>query len=655
MAIGKKAGEDLPVSQEEANDISIIQAIQAYREESWQAKQDRLRKNSKNMDMYLGRQDWSHKQDGQSTEFIPKVSTSVESMCAFIKRGLVQFGDWFAIDLDRQLAGVVDGAQVREVLKCFLADLWDGNDKSKQFPTVVSDGVKVGLLESLMVFKIHGGLYHKRTPKFLPASRMTREDAELQMQEENVWRLRIDLVRFEDYYPDPSGNGLYEIHRVERDLHEVVAAAEDGLYDIEAVNRLIGMDYTMPMDEKRDEKDRNQPETTARPSFRKKVVLDEFWGTLLNSDGTVAHRNCVCTIANDKIIIRKPEDNPFWHQESPFVCMPLIRVPFSVMHKALYDHGSDLNVAINEMFNLILDGGMASVWGVRQLRIEDLEDPGQVAGGVKQGATLAVKQTLPHNAKVMEQVSTGQVPNDAMAVYEALNREYNSAVLSSELKMGQLPPKRVLATEIVESSQSQTVTLDGLIADLEIGITDIIRKSWLTILQNADDVPQNAWTSVLDKRIAMMMMKASPEERYSLFADKCQFRVFGLTATLQRAMDFQKLMALMQACGSNPLLLRSFMVKFSGDKTVRRLMRALNLNPDDVEKDMDELEQAAQEMQQTIGLAQSMNGGQGGQNPAGASAPGAKGQGGSPLGGGSSLPAEINQLTAPKSGLPANA
>jgi len=629
--------------------LTTIQEIMRCHHEADEAKRDRLSKNRTNRDVYLGRMDWSYKTEGQSTEFIPKVPVSVEQMCSFIKRGLVQFGDWFSIDLDKRLDGVVDGSQIREVLKCFLADLWDRNNKSTQFPLVITDSVKMGLLESLVILKVHGGMKRTRKPRFAPGSRIGGTSDEMLWDEDSVWRLRIDLIRPEDYFPDPTGNSLYEIHECERDLHEVLQMAEDGIYDKAIVKKLIGTSHPQPLMDKRSDHDRNQPQTTD-PSFRKKVLIHEFWGTLLNNDGTIAHENIVSTVANSRFLIRKPEPNPFWHQESPFVVAPLIRVPFSVWHKALYDHASDLNIAINELFSLMIDGGIATVHGVKQIRIEDLEDPGQVQNGVHQGQTLAVKTTLPHNADVMKVVATGAVPNDAMAMYEALNREYNTAVLSNEMKVGQLPPKRVLATEVVEVSQSQAVTLDGMVADIEISIIQqLLRKSWLNILQNADDIPDHAWTSSIDRRVAMLMLRASPEERYELFADKCQFKVFGLSATMQRALDFQKLMALLQGISQNPFLLQAYQAKYSADKTLRTLMRNLNLNPDNMAKDEAEKQNAPQEMQNMLALSQAMGGNQ---NQRSSNLGPSNPDGGPVAGGGSETPAQINQLQSPITGLP---
>jgi hypothetical protein len=156
---------------------------------------------------------------------------------------------------------------------------------------------------------------------------------------------------------------------------------------------------------------------------------------------------------------------------------------------------------------------------------------------------------------------------------------------------------------------------------------------------------------VIDRTVALLLMKASPEERFAMFAGKSQFKVFGLSGTMARALDFQKFMALMQAVQVNPILFAKFMQKFSGDKSLRYIMTRLNINPEDIEKDEEELKQAPQDEQAVMGAAAVLGGG----GKGGASAAGASAGQGAPLGGGSEVPAAINQLKGPATGLPPNA
>lgn len=634
---------DEPVSSD--SDLSVIKAVQEARESADRARQTRLSKSSSNRDLYLGRQDWSHKQEGQSVEFLPKVAISVEQMSALIKKGLTQFGSWFSVSVDNDIQKVITGQQIEVLVSAFLRNLWQRNNMSCDVSVVLGDAVKVGLLESLIILKVHGGMKSVRRFTAEPGdvelsddNTVKRGEDKLVIQEEEEWRLRIDLISEENYYPDPTGAGLFEIHRVERDLHEVMSSAEDGLYDKEVVARLVDTDYGMPDDEKRTDSDRNQDQQIT-PSFRKRVVIDEFWGTLLNRDGTIAHENCVCAVANDSYLIRPPEPNPFWHQESPFIAEPLIRVPWSVWHKALYDDAAALNMAMNEIFNLIIDGGLASVWGIKQLRTDDLEDPSQVEGGISQGTTLSVKNTLPHGMKVLETVAEGDVPQDALAVYGLLEKEFTQAALTTELRMGGMPSKEVRATEVIESTQGQSVTLDGLISDLESNIIRrMLTKSWFNILQNADRIPEDVFTGQIDRRTAQTIMRASPAKRFEMFYGMAKFQVHGLSSTMQRAREFQKLVALLQMVAQNPLLLQEFMKKFSPGRTLDHLMRLANVNPEHINKTPEEQEQAAVEASRTAAATQLTGGAQGGGAPAG----------------GASIPAQANQIANPMSGMTAN-
>ena len=113
--------------------IGVIEAINQYRQESADARRDRDWKGDRNWDMYLGKQDWSHKQPGQSQEFLPKVPVSVEQLAALVKRALVQFGKYFSVDVDAELGKLITGNQVRDIIEVFTNDLWLPNGQTNDF------------------------------------------------------------------------------------------------------------------------------------------------------------------------------------------------------------------------------------------------------------------------------------------------------------------------------------------------------------------------------------------------------------------------------------------------------------------------------------------------------------------------------------------
>ena len=597
----RRAGEDRPVTRAQgaASDLSLLNAFRAYKHEAGTARKTRLRKNRENRRAYLGLQDWTHKNAGQSQEFLPKTPVAVEQFVSFAKRALVGFGDYFDVNLNIGSESPLSGRSIVRLLSCHLDDMLVEDNKCSSFPVHASEALKVGSLESLMIFKVHGNLVNGNEFEIA-------EDGSLKRGDQKYWKLRVDLVAPESYYPDPSGAGLYEIHSEEKDLSYVVKRAKEGVFSQSVVNR-IQEDFRMSEEERRKAVDKGQDESTP-PSFRKKVLIDEFWGTILDNEGNVVHENCFMVIANDKYIIRGPIDNPFWHGSSPFVAIPIIRVPFSTWHKALFDHAAQINFAINEMYNLILDGGISAVWGIKQLRVDDLEDPKQVEGGIRQGSTLWVKNTLPHNGKVLETVTEGNVPPDSMAILEMLSREFAAASLSSELKMGSLPPKQVKATEVVELSQSQAVTSDGIIADIERGWTELLQKCWLTILQNMDQLPRDKIVEVLGTRAAMTLSRMTPEERYAAMGSKYSLEFYGLSEMMNRTRDFQKMMALMNTVMQVPMLAQAFFRKYSPDRVLASLMKMLQINPERLARDEREDMMMQQEFADMMLFAQQLGG-----------------------------------------------
>lgn len=586
-----------------ADDQNILKIVNEYRRESEEGRRSRIILNRRNWEMYYGRQDWSHKQEGQSTEVLPKVSGAVEQFSAFAKRALTQFGDWFSVDTPK--GSPLSGAQARALMKCYLNDIMVSPLKKLDFSTIVTNCIKAGLLESLLIVKVHGMKVEEQTFS-------ATADGKLNRKTRMVWRPRIDIIPSEDYYPDPSGRQLYEIHRVERDLVDVREMAEQGIYDKDVVAK-IKEDYDRTMDrDRRSAGQRNQNETTS-PGFRKRVVIDECWGTLIDLDGNVIQRNGVCAIANERYVIRKPESNPRWHGRSPILAIPLIQVPFTVWGRALFDQASSLNQALNELFNLMLDGGIAEVWGVRQVRTDWLADPRQVSGGVPQNATLAINENVPLEGKVVEQISTGKVPPESMNMFQMADREFQAASLVNDIRLGNLPQRTTKATEIVEASSNSSAMVDAFASDLEHEfLSPMLEMIFLDLMQNANDLAADSVVEAIGVDAAFKLSNMKAAQRFAIFAGQSKFQAYGISGTLSKARDFQKMMAAIQAIGTNPILMQAFMKRFSGEKFLDTIMSSLNIDPNKMLMSDEELAQKEQRDAQILALQQAMGGMSGG-------------------------------------------
>jgi len=614
-------------NDKEARGLTVVQATDQMMREARDGRLNRMVLNRRNRDAYYNKQDWSGKIEGQSREFLPKVSETVEQFSAFIKRGLTQFGNFFTIDMPEDAP--LNGKQMEEWLRHVLNNIPNEDMVMTTISTKISDGVKVGLLESYMVFKVHGRRFN------VPFFRVSDDGKDVINEEISPWRLTPDLLRPEDYYEDPTGRGLYRIHESELDLHIIQGLAEQDppVYDKAVVDMLIS-DMEQKEIDARNRKTDLEAKVTP-PSFRKRVVIRECWGTLLNPNGSIAEKDVMWTIANERFLIGAPVKWPFWHGSHPFVKIPILRAPFTVHHKALYDQVVPLNIALNELFNLILDGGLASVWGVKEVRLDWLEDPSQVADGIVQGDTLALNATAVPGQSAVNQTVTGQVPNDALATYNLLDREFNSSALTNDIKLGLLPPKQVKATEVVEASQSSAVTLDSILKDIEDGLNLLIEKACKTSLQFADLMDASLFLDTLGEAKSIELKRMTPAERFAKLAVGMRCNVNGLSSTLARSRDFQKVMAILQIASGNPLLLQSFVRRYNIDKFLDHSMQLLNINPEEFKRTRDEEGQLGNELsaaQAVLGITQ-------GGGPSGGASTGPGGESG--------LQSEINQQANP--------
>jgi hypothetical protein len=635
----------------------ICQLVGEARRHAEDIRRGRLSQNRVNQAAFMAKQDWSYKQPGQSREFLPRTPLATEQISNYVKRSLTDFGDWFQVELPGEAALSSDDA--RAWLRQELEMMHRVQQGRLDFATTIADAVKTGLLHSLAILKVHGRVASTRQwaveqpptvqatpypsdiyvgggggmgpgiglpsaglippqgamPSPLPAARREPRPT-LRQREVRQWHLLIDLVDPEDYYPDPTGAGLYEIQRAERDLAEVKKMAEAGpngeapIYDPAVVAELeAGAGGAWDDYQRRNLRGEGDPGDL---KWRPRVVLDEYWGTITDETGEVVYDNIVCTVANDKYLIRPPEPNPFWHGQSPFVVAPLMRVPFSVWHKALFDSAVGLNLSMNELYSLMLDGGLASVWGTRTVRPGLLEDPRQISNGVPQGATLVVKDEAPPGVKVFEQVAQGTVPQEALALFQLSSSEFQGATLLSDVQRAQTPPPSTTATATAQQVAASGTFFDGVVRDLEDKLIEpALWKSWCCLLQNADDVRASDVAAAMGPEQAIKLARLSPAERFATMAQGARFKVTGVSAVSARQQQFQKMLALLQAVSGNPLLLQAFFSQYSASKIITGLIRSLNIDPRTIELDDEE------KMQQMLGtmFAQQRVGGLGAQAP----------------------------------------
>jgi hypothetical protein len=568
------------------DDSQIINCFKKYKEEADTARKDRINQNKINFDCYHLKQDWSYKNKGQSREFLPKMAMAVEQAANFIQQGLVDIGEWFRVET---LPGVnEDGLRIKT------KDIYLILEKQLQkagFNLRINEASKLGLIGSLMIAKVSGKYVNKPIYRAETELKNGSFKKKLIKKEDKVWQLEISLVRQEDYYPDPTGRGLYEIQDLYMDYYELLALAsgKNAIYDLDEVKKLSGSSDSDV------DNDSNKARETGLVSinnsgYRKQIKISEIWGNILDEEGNLLHENVVCTIANDQYVIQKPTPNPFWHSESPFVTFSILSVPHSPWGKALMDAPAMLNKAYNEMFNLVLDGGMMSVHGIKQLRKNWLDDESQVEEGIEPGTTLLVNNACPPGGQVLERVDTATVPSDGMNVLNLLNQEHHAASMTNDLRMGVASFRAVKATEVVEANQTMTSMFTGMAKNIEGDeksgfITPILQKAWKVCAQNMNDFDSNEMKALLGDKKVNLILAMGKEELFAETVQSCRFRTFGISATLNKQKDFTKLTAMLQTVSQNETLTEAFIQKYDFTKLLDEIMKALDINPFKIEAD----------------------------------------------------------------------
>lgn len=552
----------------------IIKIIQGYYQASRDSEKraERLARSKVNNAAFRGEFDFTAKVEGQSSESLPKVTTAVESFAAFIRQGLAQFGEWFRVEMPEDPH--LSPPQVSAILKEYLREMPDGVGGVKSIEQVISDGAKIGALDSLVIFKVHGAKRPAGTPPGI----------KLRVPEQ--WRLSIDAVPIEDYYPDPTTRRLYEIHRKQVDLFEVKKMAEAGVYDKREVGRLTAAAAALAADKASLARDEGRE---AAPSGRAVVEVMECYGTLVDFEGECVGENHHAVIANDSWLLRKPRPIEQWCG-APFAVGPLTRVPHSVWHRAPMDHVSALNQALNELYNLIFDAGISAVHGVKEIRLNWLEDATAIAGGIAPQQTIAINDTAPPGVSAINITPTGRLPGEVLGLLALVEREILEAAMTNELKIGGLPPKQVLATEIIQSQAATSTLLSAVLSEYDEVLSTTLTKAWQLIMQNARDLRIGTVVRAIGEERARALSAMDDEERYRRYVKDTQVIVTGISGVGQKSQELHKLLAVLGALRSDPLLLEQYGKRVSGEKLFKHLFALASVDVATIERTEEELQ-----------------------------------------------------------------
>lgn len=563
------------------NEDYVKQYVLALKDESEQAKANRMALNKDNYAMYQLEHSFAHKKEGQSKEVLSKTRNATESNKSFFQQALADLDDWYRIEATDGSKGdslLVKPEEMQAVLNYMLG-------KADYF-SHVGASTQSGLLGSLAISKVHGCMVPKPKFKTRAEGRGSKYKKHVVVSDDKTWELKFDNIRQEEWYPDATGGKLFEIEECEVDLHIVKQYAEgdNAIFDKAVVDQLGPWGYDSTQEEK---KARETGQNISHQRMRPRVRLTEFWGTIVdNESGDILAENVVVTLANREHVIRKPTPNPLWHQRSPFVAAALIEFANSVWGIAMMDAATKHCRSLIELFNLMLDSAMKSVWGLSQIRTDVLNDPKQITDSIRWGTTFKVNSSLPIGGKVIEEVVSGDIAPEALQMFNLLNSEALSSMKTNDLRMGAQSMRAVKATEVVAAENSITSEFQGIAKNFEEKkIQPELELACWTTCQNWDLIDKEVFISLFGKQRGEELSQLEPQEVFVSTVNGMRFKVFGISLTLRRQADFRKWTTLLQVVGASPTLTEAFLEEYSFRKLLGEIMTAIDINKAKIKND----------------------------------------------------------------------
>lgn len=346
----------------------------------------------------------------------------------------------------------------------------------------------------------------------------------------------------------------------------------ESLYDVEMILQL-NADID---EESRNDRERSggHGQGEGGPSGRVPITIDEWLCTILLPDGTVAAENALVVVANERYIIRGPEENPFWHKRDWMVFTPMVTVPFSIYGRTYAEDWSDPADAFVELTNLIMDAIFTSSMNAFAAQPDMLKDPSQLEGGIYPNIIFAMEEGMPP-ADFMKAIDLGRLPSEAITVWQALKQEMREGAKLSEIALGQVPPKGdITATEVNQVQQSGSAMIRSMARTIEARLLEpVLTLIFQTALQHMDFTDESLRAELGQETCDML--KARKDE----FRDRrIKFRVRALSSLVDRQVTLQGLLAMLQTFAQSEPLMASFLERHDVGKLTDKLMELFGVD-----------------------------------------------------------------------------
>lgn len=533
-----------PDESEELTNEEIVDILGSYRTEAENARQQGSGSRDEvwedNIDLYWNDYDFSTKAPWQAQEILPEAPQFVNRFAAAMRQFLTRDGEYYSIedmgDTDSDLAPAV-----KKLLNYWLSRC--------------SHNVSGHPIEFASVFED----MMKSVAMMAASASVSRKESK------GSWYVGVDLVDPRSLYFDPTGRNLYRIATFFIDKHELQGlASSSDKYDKEQIDLL----QSAVAEEERVSQERIAAHGKDTTSPRQTIRIDEYLCDLVDHQGNLVYENHLFIVANDRWLIRGPEKNPFKHGMDWIVFSPAVSVPFSVYGKTYMEDWAGMARAFTELTNMIIDAVYTNSMNAYVGRPNALEDPVQMEEGIHPSKIFYADENEDIR-NILNPLELGNLPAEAITLWQAFKKELQEGALFSEIALGQLSSGEKTATEIAESQQGSATTLQSIAKNIETNLLEpILNLVWKTGLENMSKKDKNLERLLGPEAFAMFL------KRKNEFIERdLTFRVQAISGLIERNEKFRKIMQLLQIVGSNELLLQTFVQQIDPKMLVQQIFK----------------------------------------------------------------------------------
>lgn len=395
-----------------------------------------------------------------------RIQIAHERLSAEYGKGLVDFDKWMKVSKGKIAeSSLMTEFEANRLLQAML-------DFSEPKVALI-DAVRNSLVENLLVIKIEK--YYKK------------------MGNREIMQFRWVPKSIEEMLLDPKiDSDLYIMEVGEAEKSDLLSndSFKKAFDDIKQLSRF------KLTDEYRKSESDGETRADAPAGRRFPIKVIQFWGTILDDDGTILKwtngkelKNVNIFVANDQILLCDPVWNKRFSGASPYIVSKLLRTSRTKFGNSVLFNGAELNQYQNKLMQNLIDAGLKEGHNITAVREYLVKNKEVLDGPIRYNTTLYVNEDAPANAKVFETERLGQVSNGMLSVYGEVNQMMGESMLANEQFFSGTPQASVSATGQLQSNN----IINGLYESHASNIDDLVvetlaLETFHDILRNKNEI-----------------------------------------------------------------------------------------------------------------------------------------------------------------------